>query len=299
MSVVDANPESARRSCLYECRVMHQRFTPRRHRFEYGIFMLAVDLSELDSLHRHLRFFSRNRRNLYEFRDRDHLVTDRPATDLREHLTCWLATQGVDLPADGRVLLVTLPRVFGYIFAPVSFYFCHHADGRPIGAVAEVQNTFGELKPYFIPSEPSGEGERFRLIAPKHFYVSPFSQLELSFDFKLRTPGDRLEISVNDVAGEQTVLISTLVGQRRPLTDAELMRLTVRYPLVTLRVIALIHWQAFRLWWRRLPWYRKTERPDLQRGVFRPHASLLDATQPPATGHPANPASPASVSPLP
>jgi DUF1365 family protein len=296
MSVAEANPVPARRSCLYECRVLHQRFSPKRHRFEYGIFMLAVDLDELDSLHQKLRLFSRNRANLYEFRDRDHLVTPSSASDLRGHLTAWLATQGVDLPPDGRVVLVTLPRVFGYLFAPVSFYFCHHADGRPIGAVAEVQNTFGELKPYFVPSEPSQDRERFRLIVPKHFYVSPFSPLDLCFDFKLRSPGNRLEIGVNDVAGDQTVLVSTLVGQRRPLTDAELLRLTLRYPLVTLRVIALIHWQALRLWWRRLPWYRKADRPDLQRGIYRPHSSLLEAAGPTPTHRP-DPS--ASVSPLP
>lgn len=257
---------------------MHQRFSPKANRFEYGIFMLAVDLGELDELHSRLRFFSRNRRNAYEFRDTDHLVTASSATDLRAHLATWLSSEGVELPADARVLLVTLPRVLGYIFAPVSFYFCHHADGRPIGAVAEVQNTFGELKPYLVPLDNSGTSERFRLVTPKHYYVSPFSDLDLNFDFKLRTPAERLEIAVNDVAGDQTILVSTLVGQRRPLTDAELVRLTFKYPLVTMRVISLIHWHAFKLWCRRVPWYRKADRPDLQRGVFRPHASLTANT---------------------
>ena len=268
------------RSCLYECRVLHQRFAPRRHRFEYGIFMLAVDLDELNVLHHRLRLFSYNRWNAYEFRDTDHLVANPLGGELKAQLRGWLADQGVALPADARVRLITLPRVLGYIFAPVSFYFCHTSAGTPIGAVAEVQNTFGELKPYFVPpaiaTNPASP-ECFRVVVPKHYYVSPFSELELSFDFKLRTPNDRLEISVNDVSGQRTILISTLVGERRPLTDGQLLRLTAKYPLVTLRVITLIHWHALKLWWKRVPWHPKAANPQLQCGVFRPHQSLAGA----------------------
>lgn len=284
------------RSCLYECRVMHQRFVPRSHRFEYGIFMLAVDLAELPAVAQRLRFFSHNRRNAYEFRDSDHLVAGADAPDLRSQLSLWLGQQNVVLPPDARVLLVTLPRVFGYLFAPVSFYFCHRADGTPLCAVAEVQNTFGELKPYLIPVHPTSPGstgpESFRVVVPKEYYVSPFSDLELNFDFQLRTPGEQLVITVNDVTADQTVLISTLTGKRRPLTDRELARLTLKYPLVTLRVITLIHWQALNLWWKRVPWHAKAAQSEKQLGVYRPHVSLKQArsaviapTLPPAESH--------------
>ena len=272
------------RSCLYECAVLHHRLAPRQHRFRYGIFMLCLDLDELDALDARLRTFSHNRWNLYTFRDDDHLQAgggereagNRTASGgLKAEVTAWLADQGVTLPADARITLVTLPRVLGYIFSPVSFYFCHTAQGMPLAAVAEVQNTFGELKPYLVPLKTGAGAEQFRVVVPKHFYVSPFSGLDLCFDFRLRTPGDRLEIGVNDVTGDgQTQLVSTLTGTRRPLTDGQLLRLTAKYPLVTLRVIALIHWHALRLWWKRIPWHRKAARPDLQRGVYRPHASL-------------------------
>ncbi len=283
------------RSCLYECRVMHHRMHPRQHRFEYGLFLACLDLDELDALHSRLRWFSRNRRNLYEFRDTDHFTrapgSEGPAAGggIRAGLTAWLATQGIPLPAGMRVQLVTLPRVLGYVFNPVSFYFASNPDGSPLFAVAEVGNTFGEQKPYLVPVDGRGREEtgtrralpseggppdaaRFRLIAPKHFYVSPFSALDLRFDFRLQAPGDRLVLGVNDLdSQDRTMLISSVTGTRLPLTDAELLRLTLRYPLVTARVITLIHWQALRLWWKRLPFHRKSDHPDLQRDVLHPH----------------------------
>jgi DUF1365 family protein len=277
-------PPTGWNSCLYECSVLHERRVPSRHRFEYGIFMMLVDLDELPLLEDRLWTFGQSRRRMYTFRDSDHLQFPAPAPGsnsgpipLRKALTAWLAEQGVVIPPDARIRLLTLPRVLGYVFNPVSFYFVHDAQGGPITAVAEVQNTFGELKPYLIPLDASG-AEKFRRIAPKEFYVSPFSQLDLNFDFRLQTPGDKLSIGVNDLASDgATHLVSVLTGTRQPLTDASLLRLTARYPLVTLRVITLIHWHALRLWFKRLPWYRKADRTDLQRGVFRPHASLSPA----------------------
>ncbi len=281
---------------------MHHRLSPKRHKFEYGIFMALLDLDELDSLTSKLRLFGRNRSRPYNFRDDDHLQSRKPeggdragVADLKSGIRVWLADQGVATAADCRISLLTLPRVFGYVFNPVSFYFVETATGESICAIAEVGNTFGELKPYLVPLAETDRGggaeSAFRLVAPKHFYVSPFSDLELSFDFRLHTPGEQLQISVNDVAADgQPVLLSTLTGQRRPLTDRQLLRLTVRYPLVTLHVIALIHWHALKLWWKRLPLYRKAEKTELQRGVFRPHSSL----QPAAPALPIPPTLPAA-----
>ena len=258
---------------------MHERRIPARNGFEHGVFLLCLDLDELEVLDGSLRLFGHRRERLYDFRDEDHLrfPEARPPGTLRESVTRWLSDQGVELPAGTQMRLLTFPRVAGYLFNPVSFLFCEMADGRPVCAVAEVGNTFGELKPYLVPVETdSAGGIRFRAVVPKHYYVSPFSALDLCFDFRLRLPGDRLEIAVDDVDASdgRTHLVSVLRGERRPLTDRELLRLTVRYPLVTLRVITLIHWHALRLWWRGIPWHRKAARTDLQRDVFRPHASL-------------------------
>ena len=294
---------TALRSCLYDCSVMHHRLAPKEHHFRYGIFQFCLDLDELDTLSARLRLFHRNRPALYRFNDRDHFGTNgvvecgnggvmaeapsphHSTTPSLHHsakpgLLAWVAAQGLPLPADTRVLLLTHCRVFGYIFNPVSFYFCLDAQDRPLCAVAEVGNTFGEQKPFLLgPEHFDGEG-RFRRIVPKHFYVSPFSALDLAFDFKLRVPGEQLDIHIDDREGDRPVLLTALTGRRVPLTDANLARLTLKYPLVTLRVITLIHWHALKLWWNNVPWHRKAANPHLQQGVFNPHESLRGGDTP-------------------
>lgn len=280
---VDARPgtpapdHGALRSALYECAVMHHRLSPKVHQFQHHIFMLALDLDELGEVSRRVRGFSHNRRNAYEFRDRDHLTLPGYETKpLKENMLAWIVDQGCPLPADPaalRVTLLTLPRVFGHIFNPVSFYFVHEAGtGAPLCAVVQVGNTFGEMKPYLL-RDPRPDGS-FHLLTPKHFYVSPFSGLELCFDFKLKVPGEHLDIHIDDRDGGRPVLLSALSGRRRPLTTARLWWATLKCPLVTLKVVSLIHWHAFLLWLKRLPWHAKAARAGLQRDVFNPHASL-------------------------
>lgn len=269
------------RSCLYECRVLHERLLPRHHRFSYGAFWFYLDLDELASLSQRQHLLGIHSPYPYQFRQADHLNLGAHAPEgLKERVRFWLSTQGIETTDSDSVRLLTLPRVFGYVFNPVSFYFVFTDDGTPVTAIAEVGNTYGEQKPYLVPIEPYSSGSqtgRFHVQVPKHFYVSPFSPLDWHFDFRLRSPGLHLDISVDDInAEQQTTLITRLTGLRRPLTDWNLFRLSVRYPLVTLRVIALIHWQAFRLWSKRLPWFRKTSRQEDQRDVLQPHASLLN-----------------------
>ncbi len=261
-------------SCLYECDVMHHRLEPKENHFRYRIFMCAFDLDEIDALAARIPFFSRNRWNLYTFRDSDHLPLGRAT--VKENLAEFLQQHGIRLPADARITLVTLPRVLGYIFNPVSFFFCHEASGAPLCAVVQVGNTFGEMKPYLL-REPAGENY-FRLITPKHFYVSPFSALDLAFDFKLRVPGETLDIHIDDREGDRRVLLSALTGKRAPCTAAQLAWFTIKYPLITLKVIGLIHWHALLLWMRRLPWHRKAANAGLQREILRPHSSLATKT---------------------
>ncbi len=204
----------------------------------------------------------------------------RPTVSAKASLLAWIASQGLPLPADTRVLLLTHCRVLGYVFNPVSFYFCLDAQDRPLCAVAEVGNTFGEQKPFLLRPEDLASDGFFRRVVPKHFYVSPFSALDLAFDFKLRVPGEQLDIHIDDREGDHPVLLTALTGRRVPLTDANLARLTLKYPLVTLRVITLIHWHALKLWWKNVPWHRKAANPHLQQGVFNPHVSLEKGAPP-------------------
>ena len=175
------------------------------------------------------------------------------------------------------MLLVTLPRVAGYLFNPVSFYFCYDHAGRPVASIAEVTNTFKEMKPFVLgpPTRTdSSAGAVFSLRLPKYFYVSPFTDMDVAFDFTLRAPGARLSVQIDDyVAGERT-LTSTLAGPRQPLTDRQLAWFTLKYPFITLRVIALIHWHALQLYLKNVPWFAKAARPEAQRDLYRPHISI-------------------------
>lgn len=293
-------------SCLYECHVMHARFSPKAHRLLYRIFLFAIDLDELELLTRRLAFFSVDRANLYSFRDRDYLPTGEPlhppprvgenapassgpGAGLKARVVAFLAERGVDL-RDGRVVLVTLPRIFGYGFNPVSFYFCFDRSGRPVASLAEVTNTFREVKPFFLGPETRDAADgTFRLRLPKHFYVSPYSDVDVAFDFTLRPPGERLAVQIDDYVGAERTLTSTLTGPRRALTNARLAWFTVKYPLLTLRVIGLIHWHALRLWLKRVPWFAKAARPLDQRGLYRPHHSIAATT---VVAAPVSPAAP-------
>ncbi len=295
-------------SCLYECSVLHARFSPRKHRFVYRIFLFAIDLDELPELHRRLPLFSFGRRNLYSFRESDYLPTAEPlhnapvtppaapaaASSLKQRVLAHLATHSPQLDLTGaRVVLVTLPRIFGYLFNPVSFYFCYDRTGAPLAALAEVTNTFKEMKPYLLGPEtrvaasdvssptspPSAQREAaFHRRTPKHFYVSPFSDVDVAFDFTLRTPGDHLSIQIDDYVGSDRTLTSTLAGPRRALTAGRLAWFSLKYPALTLRIIALIHWHAALLWLKRIPWFAKAARPADQRALYRPHSSLAPTT---------------------
>ncbi len=272
---------------------MHARFSPRPHRFLYRIFLFALDLDELAALPRGLPLFSVNRANLYSFREADYLPTGErlhaptpggkchairdPSVSLKQRVVAHLAGHGIDL-AGGRVVLVTLPRVAGYLFNPVSFYFCSDRTGRPVAALAEVTNTFREMKPYLLgPATQARPGE-FRVRVPKHFYVSPYSDVDVDFAFTLRTPADLLSIQIDDYVGTERTLASTLAGTRREFTGARLAWFTLKYPFITLRIISLIHWHAFRLWLKRAPWFAKAARPGEQRDLYRPHPSIARTT---------------------
>jgi DUF1365 family protein len=277
--------------------VLHHRFSPKEHRFVYRIFLFAFDLDELPELHRRLPLFSHNRSNLFSFRDRDFFPTAEPLynptgqasgpaapprasgpASLKDRITAFLATRDIDLTG-GRVVLVKLPRVLGYLFNPVSFYFCYDAAGTCVASLAEVTNTFKEMKPYFLGPETRVAGTSFTLRTPKHFYVSPFSDVDTAFDFTLRTPHERLSIQIDDYIGADRTLTSTLAGPRRELTGGRLAWFSLKYPAITLRIIALIHWHAALLWFRRLPWFAKAARASDQRDLYRPHASIAHSAQ--------------------
>lgn len=258
-------------SAIYEGTVMHQRLVPLRHGFNYRVFYLWLDLDEVVGLNERLWWLSRDRFNLFSFYAKDHLGGG--VTDLKRGVLDLWVEHGMDVSAITSVRMLAFPRVLGYIFNPVTFYFGYGADGSAVVALAQVTNTYREQKLYLLPRR--GDDGQFRLVTPKNFYVSPFSSLELNFDFQLAVPGEQLRIGVDDLDQDGSkVLVSLLSGQRHSLTDGHLVRCAVKYPLLTLKVIFMIHWHAFRLWRRKLPVFPKAENADLQTEVLNPHVSI-------------------------
>lgn len=259
-------------SCLYECQVMHRRLSPKRNEFLYRIFLFALDLDEMSEVTGRVRLLRHNQAGLYSFRDADHFQLI-PGT-ARENAEAFLDQNGIaEKPA--RIVLLTNLRVLGYTFNPISVWYCYRADGSPLAAIAEVGNTFGELKPYLVPLVNG----KFHLRTLKHFYVSPFSDLDQEFDFRFELLGDQLAVHIDDYKGAEKTLISVLTGKRVELTTARLFAFTFKYPLITLKVIGLIHWHAFLLWLKQVPFHRKEAHPELQTGVLRPHKSLTETSE--------------------
>ena len=244
--------------------MMHHRTSPREHRFINRIFMFCVDLDELAAMSKRLLFFGHNRFNLYSFYDRDHLAEDDCST--KEKALKYARENGVETRDNFKVQLITLPRIAGYIFNPVSFYFIFNEEKHPVCAIAEVSNTYREMKPYLLTSLADG---RFLLRVPKFFYVSPFSSLELEFDFKLGLPGEQLEIQIDEYDGEKRILASSLSGRAQPFTNRKLCWYSIKYPLLTLKIITLIHWNAMLLYFKGIKHHPKADDLRQQRNLCR------------------------------
>ena len=246
-------------SCLYLGTVMHKRLLPFRHSFRYRVFSLWLDVDDLGGLGRRLRLFSHNRFNLFGLYDRDHGARDGSA--LRPWVEAALADAGIDL-AGGKIRVLCFPRVLGYVFNPLSLFYCYHADGRLLAVLYEVRNTFGQKHGYVLPVDGERRrGEPILQSCRKGFYVSPFIGMEATYGFRLNEPDDRAAVLIRQSVPEGTMLLASLTGRRRRLTDANLFRAFFAYPMMTLKVIGAIHWQALRLWRKGALFHRRPPAP--------------------------------------
>ena len=230
-------------SAIYVGEVRHARTRPRRHALRYRVFMLLLDLDGLPALDRSLRRFSLGRFNLFAFHPRDH--GDGSAMPLRAQVERMLDAEGLGIDG-GAIRLLCLPRVLGYVFNPLSLYFCHGPDGRLRAIVYEVSSTFGERHSYVVPAEADGAGV-IRQTAAKRLHVSPFLGMDLDYRFRISPPGDRLAVAVDAYDGEGPVLFASFTGSRRPLDDGRLTHAFLTHPLLTLKVTLGIHWEAVKL----------------------------------------------------
>ena len=233
-------------SALYFGKVMHKRLRPFVHGFTYRVFSLYLDLDELPRLDRRLRLFSHNRWNLFGFHDRDHGARD--GAPLRPWIDGHLCAAGIEL-AGGPVRILCFPRVLGYVFNPLAIWFCYHADGGLRAILYEVSNTFGQSHGYLAPV-PARRDARAPIdqSAIKRLYVSPFIGMVSRYDFRLAEPAERLAVTIRQWVPDGAQLLARQTGRRHALSDRALLRAFFAYPLMSLKVIGAIHWQALRLW---------------------------------------------------
>lgn len=233
-------------SALYRGEVMHRRARPRTHQLRYRVFWLLLDLSEIDRLDRRLKLFSRNRFNLLSVHDRDH--GDGSGTALRPQVEALLTRAGVDI-GGGPVRLLTMPRVLGHVFNPISLFYCHHPDGRLAAMIYEVTSTFGVRHAYLIPIPAADQAAgRISQSAAKALHVSPFMGMEMDYEFRGQVPGERLHLTIGGFDAHGLLITAAMSGARRPMSDGALLAAVAAIPLLTLKVVAAIHWEALRLW---------------------------------------------------
>ena len=225
-------------SAIYEGWVTHRRFAPRRHAFRYRVFALLLDLDDHERLSR-LHLFGWNKPGLTSFFDSDH----GDGHDLCAWLDRVLAAEGIF--AKGSRCVLCYPRLFGYVFNPLSVWFCHHESGGLAAIVYEVHNTHGERHTYVLRVDEGCNSIRQR--CAKSFYVSPFLSMDCTYAFKVRTPADSVLIAINESEAGKPILTAAFSGRRKPFDDASLAVLLLRHPLMTLKVITAIHFEAVRL----------------------------------------------------
>lgn len=248
---MNTNPESIE---LYVGSVAHERIRPRRHAFKYRVFWTMIDIAQLDSVGRRSPLFSVDRWNVFSFRTADHGPKD--GTSLLPWITNEAAGAGIDLDG-GRVRLLSFPRLLGYAFNPLSIWYCENRDGRLAAVLYEVRNTFGESHSYLLPvSDDTTAVHEW----DKGFFVSPFIDMNARYRFRIEDPAETLRVTVKESDADGHLFSASMIGQRRPATTKTLLSVFVTHPLMTLKVIVGIHWEALHLW-RKGARYRSRPQP--------------------------------------
>ncbi|WP_176648560.1 DUF1365 domain-containing protein [Duganella sp. SG902] len=238
---------------LVHGQVMHARLRPAPHRFAYPLFYVRLNLARLEQCNS--RWFGVDRWRPLSIRSRDYGPRDGSSLEL--WMRGLLRAHGIE--ADGEIWLQTFPRVAGYVFNPVSFWQCHAADGKLRAVLAEVNNTFGETHRYLLRIDASGAATA---VAPKQMHVSPFCEVQGHYRFRFRLGGSNHCTSIDYHDNHGLLLRTALSGRPAPMSDRAIIGALCRYPLLGVGIVFRIHWQALRLWLKRVPFFSKPPAPS-------------------------------------
>ncbi len=245
-------------SAIYTGVVAHERVRPKHHNLQYTVFSFLLDLDELEELDRQSRLFGYNRRALFSFYDKDHGTTT--GAPLRPWVENELRHAGIDTDG-GPIRLLCYPRILGYVFNPLSVYFVYRRTGGLSAILYEVCNTFHERHTYVIPVTDPSE----RVVSQqcgKQLYVSPFMPMETRYGFKIVPPAETLNIAIRQEDDQGLLLTASFCGDYAPLTTSGIRKCLYRFPLMTAKIIAAIHWEALKLLIKGVPLIR--HRPALK-----------------------------------
>ena len=230
-------------SFIYNGKVVHKRFKPKKHFFKYKVFSLFLDLNELEQIDKCITFFSFNKFNLISFYNKDH--GDRDGSNLTERVKKNLINSGIDI-TDIKIKLLCYPRIFGYVFNPLSIFFVYNKNSTLEAILYEVKNTFGEQHTYLFKTNPLDK--TINNNCTKKFFVSPFMDLSSKYFFKILIPENKLSVVIDQRDQEGKLLFASQDGLRSELSAKNLIISYIKHPLMTFKIISAIHFEALKLW---------------------------------------------------
>ena len=239
-------------SSIYNGTVIHKRFKPKVHFFKYKVFSILIDISEINLLHKNLKIFSYNSFNIISFYDADHGPRD--GTSVKEWVIKNLKDNQIDTK-DIKIKLLCYPRIFGFVFNPLSVFFIYNKKSELISILYEVKNTFDEQHTYIFKNR---ENENLiKHTCKKKFHVSPFIEMNCTYFFKILKPGDKISVIIDQYDEEGKLLYASQDGSRIELNNKNLFLSYLKHPLMTFKIIAAIHFEAFKLWIKGIKFIKK------------------------------------------
>lgn len=239
-------------SAIYNCSVIHKRFIPKEHYFKYNVFALLIDLSELEILNNKISFFSHNQFNLISFYEKDH--GNRDGSSLVEWVKDNLKKNSINI-ANIKIKLLCYPRIFGYVFNPLSVFYIYDTSDNLISILYEVKNTFGEQHTYIF--RITEDNKLIQHQCSKKFHVSPFIDMECNYFFRLLKPGQKISVIIDQYSGQDKLLYASQDGKRVEFTSKQLIKSYLKHPMMTFKIILAIHYEAFKLWVKGIKYIRK------------------------------------------